>query len=55
MVAIALIEYGASSEEAIKIIRKSRPGALNMKQTNFLLNYKSKIGNGNAKSCCITF
>jgi hypothetical protein len=31
MVAIALMEYGASAEEAIKTIRNGRPGALNMK------------------------
>jgi hypothetical protein len=39
MVAIAMIEHGATPEEAIKIIRNARSGALNMKQTNFLLHY----------------
>jgi hypothetical protein len=39
MVGIAMIEHGASPEEAIKLIRNARPGALNMKQTNFLLHY----------------
>lgn len=47
MVAIAMIEHGATPEEAIKIIRNARLGALNMKQTYFLLQYKSKVGNGN--------
>ncbi len=39
MVAIALIEYGADAEEAIKLIRASRPGSLNHSQINFLLSY----------------
>jgi protein-tyrosine phosphatase len=47
MVAIAMTEHGATPEEAIKIIRNARSGALNMKQTNFLLHYKAKVGNGN--------
>jgi hypothetical protein len=29
MVAIAMIEYGAAADEAIKLIRAVRPGALN--------------------------
>jgi protein-tyrosine phosphatase len=33
MVAIAMIEHGATPEEAIMIIRKARPGCLNFKQT----------------------
>jgi protein-tyrosine phosphatase len=45
MVAIAMIEYGAKPEEAIKLIRNARPGSLNMKQTNFLLHYKSRSDN----------
>ena len=39
MVAIAMIEHGATPEEAIKIIRNARSGDLKMKQTNFLLHY----------------
>ena len=65
MVAIALMEHGATPEEAVKLIRKERPGAFNFIQTNFVLNYKplgmsssprkKTGGTSGTKSCCITF
>ena len=42
MVAIALIEYGSSPENAIELIRKARPGAINHSQAHFILTYKKK-------------
>lgn len=42
LVAIALIHYGSSPENAIALIRKARPGAINHSQAHFILNYKTK-------------
>ena len=53
LVAIAMIEYGANVEETIKLLRKLRPGSLNLQQTSFLMKYKSN--EKNTKSCCLTF
>eukprot|EP00347_Sterkiella_histriomuscorum_P021792 403332751 len=50
LVAVALINYGATPEEAISIIRKDRPGAINHSQAQFILKYKKKH---NTKNCCI--
>lgn len=44
-----MIHYGAKPEEAIAIIRKERPGAINHSQAQFILKYKKKNKN------CIIF
>eukprot|EP00038_Savillea_parva_P025382 m.47375 g.47375 ORF g.47375 m.47375 type:complete len:166 (-) comp6882_c1_seq1:140-637(-) len=44
MVAIALIEYGVSAEDAVIMIREVRRGAINSKQLEFLQTYKPKNG-----------
>lgn len=49
MVAIALIEHGMPSLEAVEYIRKERRGAINRKQLDFLMQYKPQSGGG----CCI--
>lgn len=41
MVAIALIEAGMNYLDAIEYIRHKRRGAINLKQLDFLSNYKS--------------
>ncbi len=52
MVALALIGVGANPGEAIHLIRKERPGALNMKQASYVLGYKQPRG---AKGCCLIY
>ncbi|KAJ8923965.1 hypothetical protein NQ315_006741 [Exocentrus adspersus] len=42
LVAIALIELGYAYEDAVEMIRAKRRGAINLKQLNFLANYKPK-------------
>ena len=42
MVALALVHMGCTRINAIDLIRKNRPGALNMIQANFLIEYKDK-------------
>lgn len=42
LVAIALIEGGMNPLEAIEFIRERRRGSINMKQLQYLKNYKSK-------------
>lgn len=49
LVAIALIHYGSSPENAIALIRRQRPGAINHSQAHFILNYKKTGG------ACIIF
>ena len=44
LVAIALVIHGCSKLNAIELIRKSRPGALNLTQANYILDFKR---NGN--------
>lgn len=44
LVAIALVNNGCSPHNAIELIRKNRPGALNLTQANYILEFK-----GNAK------
>jgi protein tyrosine phosphatase type 4A len=40
IVAIGLIENNTNPYDVIKIIRDKRPGSINSKQLNFLINYK---------------
>jgi len=40
LVAVALIELGMKYEDAIEMIRKKRPGAINTRQLEFLAKYK---------------
>jgi len=42
MVAISLIEYGVSAEDAVIMIREVRRGAINSKQLEFLQAYKPR-------------
>ena len=49
-VAIALVHMGCSRINAIDIIRKKRSGALNLVQTNFLLEYKDPIHSQNKQN-----
>lgn len=42
LVCIALIEQGMKYEDAIEHMRKTRPGAINTKQLQFLANYKRR-------------
>jgi protein tyrosine phosphatase type 4A len=42
MVAIALIEGGMNSLEAVALIRKQRKGAVNKPQLEFLQKYKKR-------------
>jgi len=50
MVAIALIEHGMGSLEAVEFIRKERRGAINRKQLDFLMKYKPRHV---SKGCCV--
>lgn len=52
MVALAIIDSGAKPEETITMIRKARPGALNLQQTNYVIMFGGKKANN---SCCATF
>jgi len=47
LVAVALIELGASYENAVEIIRNQRKGAINAKQLKYLKHYKPQKG-----QCC---
>ena len=52
-VAIALVNNGCSPSNAIELIRKNRPGALNLTQANYILEFKgmkTQKKNGKAKS-----
>jgi protein tyrosine phosphatase type 4A len=40
LVAIALIELNITSYDAVRLIRQTRPGAINTKQLQFILSYK---------------
>ena len=50
LVGVALIELGVDNEDAVKKLRKDRPGALNHPQTEFLLKYTPK-----SQCCCVIF
>lgn len=53
-VAVALINNGCSPSNAIELIRKNRPGAFNLTQANFILEFKGmnthKKGKGKKNS-----
>uniref|UniRef100_A0A7S2SRJ2 protein-tyrosine-phosphatase n=1 Tax=Rhizochromulina marina TaxID=1034831 RepID=A0A7S2SRJ2_9STRA len=53
LVAIALIEHGMGSLEAVEFIRKERRGAINRKQLDFLMKYTPKYGSGKGCACAI--
>ena len=60
LVALALVHKGCPRINAIELIRKNRPGALNMIQANYLIEYKDKRNKGkeankNASCGCIIF
>ena len=60
LVALALVHKGCPRINAIELIRKNRPGALNMIQANYLIEYKDrgKAGeskNSNASCGCFIF
>ena len=58
-VAIALVNNGCTPQNAIDLIRKNRPGALNLAQAYYILEFegKSKGGkhSGNASCNCLIF
>jgi protein tyrosine phosphatase type 4A len=54
LVGIALIEYGMDPHEAILLIRKNRPGALNSQQVRLLTSYR-RTKAFNTTSCCIIY
>lgn len=39
-VAIALVNHGCTPLNSIELIRKNRPGSFNLKQANFILEFK---------------
>ena len=43
LVALALVHKGCPNINAIELIRKHRPGALNLIQANFLNEYQGKM------------
>eukprot|EP00127_Corallochytrium_limacisporum_P007268 Clim_evm9s246 gene=Clim_evmTU9s246 len=49
LVAIALIEAGMSSEDAIEMIRNKRRGAINNRQLKYLQKYRPQA---NSAACC---
>ncbi|CDW83572.1 UNKNOWN [Stylonychia lemnae] len=48
-VAIALVNNGCSPSNAIELIRKNRPGALNLTQANYILEFKGMPIKGKGK------
>lgn len=57
LVAIAMIELGMPSEDAVELIRSKRRGAINTKQLDYLHRYKPKNrlkvgGGGQGDSKC---
>lgn len=59
LVALALIRYGSSPENAIALIRSKRPGSINLKQAAFILSFdpaklaKKKNSNASCGACSI--
>lgn len=54
LVAVAMIEDGCESEDAVQYIRKHRRGAINSKQIKFLEKYRPHRKNGkSAAGCCV--
>lgn len=45
-VAIALVNNGCTPINAIDLIRKNRPGAFNLAQCNYILEFKGKVKSG---------
>ena len=58
-VAIALVNKGCTPQNAIDLIRKNRPGALNLAQAYYILEFKGKSNcgkhSGNASCKCSIF
>ncbi|CDW78308.1 protein tyrosine phosphatase [Stylonychia lemnae] len=60
-VAIALVNNGCTPSNAIELIRKNRPGALNLTQANYILEFKGMSkknknkGKANSSCKCIIF
>ncbi len=55
LVAIALVNNGCSPANAIELIRKKRPGAFNINQANYILDFKGmsvKKGRTKANASC---
>jgi len=52
MVALAMMEFGAKPEDAITMLRRARPGAINLQQTSFLI---MSGGKKPSNSCCAMF
>jgi protein tyrosine phosphatase type 4A len=52
LVAIALVEHGMDSAQAVKFIRERRNGAFNAHQLQYLQSYKKSTKKGGIK-CCI--
>ena len=50
LVAIALVNNGCSPQNAIDLIRKNRPGAFNLAQAYFILEFEGKGGKGGKSS-----
>ena len=47
LVAIAMVHNGCKPMNAIEIIRKNRPGSLNLIQATFLMDYKKAVSKKN--------
>ena len=55
-VALAFVNNGCSPQNAIDLIRKHRPGAFNLAQAYFILEFKGKQkGKSNNETCCSIF
>ena len=55
-VALAFVNNGCSPQNAIDLIRKHRPGAFNLAQAYFILEFKGKQkGQSNNVTCCSIF
>jgi protein tyrosine phosphatase type 4A len=57
LVAVALIELGMPSEDAVELIRNKRRGAINAKQLDYLNNYRPKsrlkMSKNGKNDCCV--
>ena len=54
LVAVALMEAGFDAEDAVELIRKTRRGAINTRQFDFLLEYIPKRGKRQEGCCTIS-
>jgi protein tyrosine phosphatase type 4A len=51
LVAIALVNNGCTPANAIELIRKNRPGAFNINQANYILEFKGmNVKKGKSKN-----